>query len=285
MGCLGVIVGAVIGLWITDGGFWGFVIGAVAGHFIVKRFSSDSQSRTSKKGKLGLPPDFPASEKTVILLFRCFGKFAKEDGRVTENEAEIIKAQMNEWHFSKATQKKLRLEFNAGRDSKQSFEELFSEFYSSLNSNSYPLPGAIACFAILAWADGLTPRKRKLLNLIGRSFNMMDYLNSIIQELEKTDEEEEQEEEQNSYKEEEEEERKNYSVPPKNSLEKYYEILGIPANSTNAEVKSAWRKKARDFHPDRVRGAGLSEEFVRYANEQLQKINEAYEKISKARGI
>ena len=283
MGCLGVIVGAIIGLWITDGGFWGFVIGAVAGHFIVKRFHSDSQSRSFKKGKLGLPPDFPASEKTVILLFRCFGKFAKEDGRVTENEAEIIKAQMNEWHFSKATQKKLRLEFNAGRDSKQSFEQLFSEFYSSLNSNSYPLPGAIASFAILAWADGLTPRKRELLNLIGRSFNMMDYLNSIIQELEKTDEEEEQEEEQNSYKEE--EERKNYSVPPKNSLEKYYEILGIPANSTNAEVKSAWRKKARDFHPDRVRGAGLSEEFVRYANEQLQKINEAYEKISKARGI
>ena len=281
MGCLGVIVGAVIGLWITDGGFWGFVIGAVAGHFIVKRFHSDSQSRSFKKGKLGLPPDFPASEKTVILLFRCFGKFAKEDGRVTENEAEIIKAQMNEWHFSKATQKKLRLEFNAGRDSKQSFEQLFSEFYSSLNSNSYPLPEAVACFAILAWADGLTPRKRELLNLIGRSFNMMGYLNSIIQELEKTDEEEEQEEEQNSYK----EERKNYSVPPKNSLEKYYEILGIPANSTNAEVKSAWRKKARDFHPDRVRGAGLSEEFVRYANEQLQKINEAYEKISKARGI
>ena len=116
MGCLGVIVGAVIGLWITDGGFWGFVIGAVAGHFIVKRFHSDSQSPSFKKGKLGLPPDFPASEKTVILLFRCFGKFAKEDGRVTENEAEIIKAQMNEWHFSKATQKKLRLEFNAGRD-------------------------------------------------------------------------------------------------------------------------------------------------------------------------
>ncbi len=282
MGCLGVIVGAIIGLWITDGGFWGFVIGAVAGHFIVKRFHSDSQSRSFKKGKLGLPPDFPASEKTVILLFRCFGKFAKEDGRVTENEAEIIKAQMNEWHFSKATQKKLRLEFNAGRDSKQSFEELFANFFSSLNPDSYPLPGAIASFAILAWADGLTPRKRELLNLIGRSFNMMDYLNSIIQELEKTDEEEEQEEEQNSYKE---EERKNYSVPPKNSLEKYYEILGIPANSTNAEVKSAWRKKARDFHPDRVRGAGLSEEFVRYANEQLQKINEAYEKISKARGI
>lgn len=39
------------------------------------------------------------------------------------------------------------------------------------------------------------------------------------------------------------------------------------------------------FHPDRVRGAKLPEEFVRYANEQLQKINEAYEKICKARGI
>ena len=51
------------------------------------------------------------------------------------------------------------------------------------------------------------------------------------------------------------------------------------------EEAAAWRKKARDFHPDQVRGAGLSEEFVRYANEQLQKINEAYEKICKDRGI
>ena len=30
----------------------------------------------------------------------------------------------------------------------------------------------------------------------------------------------------------------------------YYEVLGISKNATEAEIKSAFRKKAKEFHPD-----------------------------------
>ena len=68
-------------------------------------------------------------------------------------------------------------------------------------------------------------------------------------------------------------------------IDKYYKILGVSSYATNSEVKKAWRKKAQEFHPDKVQGTGLSIAFVEYATKQLQQINDAYDKICKARGM
>lgn len=62
-----------------------------------------------------------------------------------------------------------------------------------------------------------------------------------------------------------------------------YKILEIDPSATNDEVKKAYRKMAVKYHPDKV--SYLGEEFRNSANEKFKKVNEAYEKIKKERGI
>ena len=62
-----------------------------------------------------------------------------------------------------------------------------------------------------------------------------------------------------------------------------YEILEISKNATDEEVKKAYRKMAKKYHPDKLQNLG--EEHVKGAQEKFQKIQAAYEKIKKERGI
>lgn len=62
-----------------------------------------------------------------------------------------------------------------------------------------------------------------------------------------------------------------------------YKVLEIDQSATNDEIKKAYRKMARKYHPDRV--AHLGDEHQKGANEKFQKIQEAYENLKKERGI
>ena len=64
-----------------------------------------------------------------------------------------------------------------------------------------------------------------------------------------------------------------------------YTVLGVRRETSNEEIRAAWRKLVRDNHPDRLMAQGLPEEFVALANQKLATINAAYDKISKERGI
>lgn len=62
-----------------------------------------------------------------------------------------------------------------------------------------------------------------------------------------------------------------------------YEILGVLESATNSEIKSAYRKLAKKYHPDKLVNATEADKKV--AKEKFQKIQLAYEKIKKIRAI
>jgi len=50
----------------------------------------------------------------------------------------------------------------------------------------------------------------------------------------------------------------------------YYQILGVPKNASENEIKKAYRKLAMQYHPDRNLGK------EKWANEKFKEINEAF---------
>ncbi len=61
-----------------------------------------------------------------------------------------------------------------------------------------------------------------------------------------------------------------------------YEILGVSKSATQEEIRSAYRRQARRYHPDRV--LHLGEEFQQLAKEKFQDIQRAYESLSNGAG-
>ena len=62
-----------------------------------------------------------------------------------------------------------------------------------------------------------------------------------------------------------------------------YKILEISSSVADDEVKKAYRKMAKKYHPDKV--AALGPEFQNAAKEKFQKVQQAYEEVKKARGM
>jgi curved DNA-binding protein len=50
----------------------------------------------------------------------------------------------------------------------------------------------------------------------------------------------------------------------------YYQILGVPRNATDEQIKKAYRRLAMQYHPDRNPGK------EQWANEKFKEINEAF---------
>ncbi|NNK88713.1 MAG: DnaJ domain-containing protein [Flavobacteriaceae bacterium] len=62
-----------------------------------------------------------------------------------------------------------------------------------------------------------------------------------------------------------------------------YKILEIEKSATVDEIKKAYRKMAKKYHPDRV--VHLGKEHQEGAEEKFRKVQEAYETIQKERGF
>lgn len=60
------------------------------------------------------------------------------------------------------------------------------------------------------------------------------------------------------------------------------EILGLKASATRDDISGAYRKLVKLYHPDRLRGLGVSPKKIEFAAERLSEINSAYRTLMAA---
>ncbi|MGD1982370.1 MAG: co-chaperone DjlA [Chromatiaceae bacterium] len=68
-----------------------------------------------------------------------------------------------------------------------------------------------------------------------------------------------------------------------NSLDAAYDLLGVTAQSSDAEVKRAYRRLLSQHHPDKLVSKGLPEEMMKIASQKTHEIRQAYELVKAAR--
>ena len=142
--------------------------------------------------------------------------------------------------------------FQKAKDDNVSFESYASNIYQILSSSQNSLLVFYEILFELALADGiLHPKEDELLKKIPRIFRFDKNVYKSLYEK--------------------------YVDQNRN----YYEVLGLSENSSFTEIKKAYLKKRKEFHPDTLIGKGLPEEFIGKAKEKFIEIQEAYEELEK----
>lgn len=69
------------------------------------------------------------------------------------------------------------------------------------------------------------------------------------------------------------------------ALEEAYKALGVTKDSTDAEIKRAYRKLMSQYHPDKLIGQGMPDDMIKMATEQAKEIQLAHDLIKQSRNI
>ncbi len=64
-----------------------------------------------------------------------------------------------------------------------------------------------------------------------------------------------------------------------------YVTLGLPRSATDEAVRAAWKQLMRDNHPDGLAARGVPAEFVARATDKVARINAAWDRVKRERGL
>lgn len=59
----------------------------------------------------------------------------------------------------------------------------------------------------------------------------------------------------------------------------YLSVLGLKAGASEEDIREAYKRKAKAFHPDSISSLDLDAEFTEFAKARMQMINEAYQAL------
>ena len=257
------IIGILLGVFV--GYFFGNIIGAVIGAIVGGMIGGSANLST---GNRRLAEERASQEQMyqapfVVLLFSCMAKIAKSDGRVSPAEAAQIKSFIRD-NFGEDDAECIRDIFNAARDNDEPYQIYFNQFNALLRNQVSLKQSILGVFCSIAAADGaLHPNEREILIYAENVFGFPGYVDAFFGGTGGGSAEH----------------------ASRDNMSAYYKVLDCPEDASDEQLKKAYRKKSLQFHPDKIHAKGLPPKMAELAQNEMQRINEAYDRICRSRGI
>jgi DnaJ like chaperone protein len=260
MGYWGKIIGGTAGFFV--GGPYGAVIGAALGH------AADSGSMEHVKlpfmqnavpnparmaGMFGRREEVFAITVTVLAA-----KLAKCDGAVTRLEIDAFK---RNFRIPPASARGIGRLFDQARDSPESFEPYAAQLAESFADNRGVLEQVLNSLLNIARADGpVNAREKEFLRRVHRRLGL----------------------DQAAWD-------RTFGEAPRRPMEvdadDPYLELGLTRSATGEELRATWKRLMRENHPDSLASRGVPADFVARAGDKVARINAAWDRIKRERGL
>ena len=254
------VIGVIAGYYFF--GFFGALIGLFIGSFI---------DRIRSYGTGALNPLQNALRQAVFLetVFISMGKLAKADGHVSQHEIDHVEQFMQKLEMSAEHRKQAIALFKKGADPAFDIWPTYQRFMAVCGHTKNLKEVLLVYLIVMALADGqFHPSEEALLTNIaahlGYGPDAFRHLMEMV--LNQTH-------------------FAGGQTATASALDDAYKALGVGKESTDAEIKRAYRKLISQYHPDKLIGQGLPEDMIAMATEQAKEIQLAYDLIRKNRNM
>jgi len=253
MAWFGKLIGGSIGL--LFGGPLGMIAGIAFGHMFDKAGMLPEQQRTGYASAL--------DQRQMLFFVGAFSMLAKVaaiDGEITKAERERVIAFIRSDLRLSGEQEELALRiFDVAASSQESFDRLALQFVQAFRFEPNILQTMIDILVQVAAADGtVTLAEEALIKRAAQIFGIaVSYIDHLIAR----------------------------AAPKADPLVKAYNTLGVDSSATDDQVKAAYRRLSREFHPDALAAQGLGEEFTAHSTAKFREIQGAWQAIKDVRRI
>lgn len=207
-------------------------------------------------------------ERSELGLFVALtAKVAKADGRVDELEAELISNMFDDISkiFPDPDHAKSLLKeiFKHEKEITFNLEQKAQELHRALRGDTQKTRDMLGFWINLAFVDGeLSHNEEQMLHILSQHLHVEASLfQSMLEQF------------QGLYK----------NTRVQSTIDDAYALLGVSENNSLNEIKKAYRKLVRQYHPDIIKAQGADDAYMKEATQKVQAINAAYEQIKRIR--